>query len=178
MDRRRQVRAAVDDAAARPADLRLEAFLPYRLNVLAATVSESLSKVYGRRYGIGIAEWRVLVTLGEAEQSTATDIGASTRMHKTKVSRAFASLEEKGLIARRTNAEDKREAYAALTQKGRAIYLELVPLALGFARDLEAVLEPQERAAFDRALSKLFARALHLSEAFEGTELGTEGDEE
>lgn len=147
--------------------LQLDAFLPYRLNVLATTVSLSLSKVYAERYGISIPEWRVLVTLGEKPELTARDIGLSTRMHKTKVSRAIAALEDRGLLARRPSQGDRREAYAKLTRQGRAMYRDLAPQALSFERDLLAVLSPAERAGLDRALAKLFARALHLCEALD-----------
>ena len=33
--------------------LRLEDFLPHKLNVLSSLVSQALTRVYGRRYGIG-----------------------------------------------------------------------------------------------------------------------------
>lgn len=162
----RNPRAAGHGAAP---ELVLDGFLPYRLTVLAEAVSESLSRVYAGRQGISNPEWRVLATLGGVTEMTAKDIGASTRMHKTKVSRAIAGLEERGMLARRASEVDRREALATLTPKGRAVYQDLVPLALGFARDLEAVLSPAERVAFDRALAKLFARAMHLAEALDGS---------
>ncbi len=54
--------------------LKLSAFLPYRLNHLAETVSRSFSRIYADTYGIGIPEWRVLATLGEYKAMTARDI--------------------------------------------------------------------------------------------------------
>ena len=39
--------------------LQLENFLPYQLNVLTSLVSQALSRVYSRRYGIGVPEWRI-----------------------------------------------------------------------------------------------------------------------
>lgn len=159
---------AGDMSAAQRLDL--DAFLPYRLNVLASAVSESLSRVYAERFDIAIPEWRVLAALGQTAEMTARNIGLSTRMHKTKVSRAIATLESKGLLQRRTGKDDRREAYAALTAKGRATYVALVPQALSFTRDLEAVLSPEERVILDRALAKLFARALHLAEALDNLE--------
>ena len=51
--------------AAEQAPLKLEQFLPYQLNVVASLVSQALSRVYARRYRIGVPEWRVLVTLGQ-----------------------------------------------------------------------------------------------------------------
>src|SRR5665213_1514793 len=50
--------------AAEAALLKLEEFLPYRLNVCATLVSLALSRIYAERYKIGTSEWRVLVTLG------------------------------------------------------------------------------------------------------------------
>src|SRR3989442_12855015 len=41
--------------------LKLEDFLPQRINVLSSLVSQALTRVYGR-YGIGIPEWRGFVT--------------------------------------------------------------------------------------------------------------------
>ncbi len=55
---------APDQTGAQAPLLKLEDFLPHRLNVLSSLVSQALTRVYGR-YGIGIPEWRVLVTLGE-----------------------------------------------------------------------------------------------------------------
>ena len=47
------------------APLKLEEFLPYRLNLVASLASQALSRVYAERYAIGVPEWRVLVTLGQ-----------------------------------------------------------------------------------------------------------------
>src|SRR5262249_27250477 len=63
------------------APLKLEHFLPYQLNVVSSLVSQALSRVYSRRYGIGVPEWRVLVTLGQHGVMTAKAIGAHTHMH-------------------------------------------------------------------------------------------------
>ena len=73
-------------------------FLPYRLNVAASLVSQALSSIYAERYGIGVPEWRVLVTLGEFGIMTGKAIGEHSHMHKTKVSRAVALLEKRKLV--------------------------------------------------------------------------------
>ena len=100
----------VQDAAAtvEPAEapiLKLEDFLPHRLNVLSSLVSQALTRVYGQ-YGIGIPEWRVLVSLGQFGVMTGKAIGARTHMHKTKVSRAVAQLEARKFLTRRANRAD------------------------------------------------------------------------
>src|SRR6185437_12965112 len=95
--------------------LKLEEFLPYRLNVVASLSSQALSRVYGKRYGIGVPEWRVLVTLGQFGMMTGKAVGAHSHMHKTKVSRAVALLEKRKMIVRRANRADLREAFLSLT---------------------------------------------------------------
>jgi DNA-binding MarR family transcriptional regulator len=144
------------------APLKLEEFLPYRLNVVANLVSQALSRIYSERYGIGVPEWRVLVTLGQCGVMTAKQIGAHTHMHKTKVSRAVAELERRKLIARRANRADLRESFLSLAAPGRAMYEDLAPSALAFAARLIEALDPADRAAFDRALRQLSERSAAL----------------
>ena len=95
--------------AAADAPLKLEEFLPYQLAVVASLVSQALSRVYARRYKIGVPEWRVLVTLGQFGVLTGKAIGVRTLMHKTKVSRSVALLEKRKLLVRKINRADMRE---------------------------------------------------------------------
>lgn len=153
--------AARDNAAA----IELEGFLPYRLNVLATSVSQSLARVYGDRFGISIPEWRVLATLGQFREKTAREIGLHSHMHKTTVSRAVAALAERHLITRRPNREDMREAFLTMTPKGQAIYLEIVPLARAFAEQLSEGLSRDELQVLDGLISRLMGRVAHLEGA-------------
>jgi DNA-binding MarR family transcriptional regulator len=154
------------------APLKLEHFLPYQLNVVSSLVSQALSRVYARRYGIGVPEWRVVVTLGQYGVMTAKAIGAHTHMHKTKVSRAVALLEKRRLIARRANRDDMRETFLSLTAAGRTMYEEVAPHALDFTRRLTEILSPGDREAFNRALQQLTARSADLV-----AEAGLENDD-
>jgi DNA-binding MarR family transcriptional regulator len=149
-------------AHAQAAPLKLEEFLPYRLNVVASLVSQALSRVYAEHYGIGIPEWRVLVTLGQYDTMTGKAVGAHSHMHKTKVSRAVALLEQRNLLTRRPNTEDMRESLLSLTPTGRAIYEDLAPGALEFSRRLTEVIEAADRPAFERALGQLTERSARL----------------
>jgi DNA-binding MarR family transcriptional regulator len=163
--------AATQTASAGAAPLKLEDFLPHRLNVLSSLVSQALTRVYGR-YGIGIPEWRVLVTLGENGTMTGKAVGAHTHMHKTKVSRAVAQLEQRKFLARRANRADLRESFLSLTPAGRAVYEELAPGAQEFTDRLAEVVPPADRAAFDRAVKQLTKRSAELVAEAESGEDG------
>jgi DNA-binding MarR family transcriptional regulator len=161
--------SAADDAADVPmgrgasAPLKLEEFLPYRLNVVASVVSQALSRLYAVRYHIGVPEWRVLVTLGQYGMMTGKAVGAHSHMHKTKVSRAVALLEQRKLLSRRANRADLRESFLSLTPAGRSIYEDMAPIALDFAKRLSDAVEPADRAAFERAIDRLIERSAKLA---------------
>jgi len=148
------------------APLKLEYFLPYRLNVVASVVSQALSRIYAERYGIGVPEWRVLVTLGQFGMMTGKAIGSHSHMHKTKVSRAVAMLEERKLLTRRANRADLREAFLALTPAGRAMYDDLAPIALDFADRLSDAVDPADRVSFERSVDRLIERSAKLAAEF------------
>lgn len=161
-------RAMTEESAQRApghpeAALKLEEFLPYRLNVCANLVSQALSRIYAERYKIGVPEWRVMVTLGQFGMMTAKAIGQHSHMHKTKVSRAVALLERRKLVARRANRADLRETFLSLTPAGHDIYSELAPIALDFSRQLMESVDAADRAALDRALKKLIERSSQLT---------------
>ena len=84
-------------------------------------------------------------------------------MHKTKVSRAVAQLEQRKLISRRANRADLREAFLSLTPAGRAVYEELAPRALDFTEKLFQAVNAADRAAFDRAVAQLTERSAQLT---------------
>ena len=79
-------------------DFDLQNFLPYLLNQAAEESSLAFQQVYKDRYGMLRTEWRVLFHLGLYGRLTAKDIGARSKMHKTKISRAVQRLEERRFL--------------------------------------------------------------------------------
>jgi DNA-binding MarR family transcriptional regulator len=114
----------------------LEAFLPYRLNRAAEVVALSFAREYEARYGLSRPEWRTLAALGSVGRMTATDVGAHARMHKTKVSRAVAALEERRWLRRADDTNDRRVAHIVLTPAGERAYREMIALARTYEQTL------------------------------------------
>lgn len=144
--------------------LRLPAFVPFRLNRLAAAVSEHLAAIYRGRFALDVPGWRILATVGQERGCTAQFIAASTRMHKTRVSRAIAQLLRRGLIERAASRQDRRERQLRLSASGRRLYAQLVPLALAREEQLLACLSAGERRGLIAALERLEAH-LQLRES-------------
>lgn len=147
-----------ETSARRRKALRLDLFrfVPFRLNRLAAEVSNALSVEYQVRYGLDIPGWRVLATLGfRNEACSAQYISDCTRTHKSTISRAVTTLMERQIVERVENAEDRREFRLRLTRKGRALYEELIPRLLRKEQDILSCLTAQERRDFAAILGKI-----------------------
>lgn len=152
----------------------LEQFLPYRLARLAGEISQQLRKIYKADHGLTIPEWRALATLGQFGAATAKGIGAHAAMHKTKVSRAVAALENRRWVNRSKNPQDRREDILILTRQGKQAYRALVPKLRTFENALVERFEAT--AGKDRAVD-LFATldALELILGIENTPPGNAG---
>jgi DNA-binding MarR family transcriptional regulator len=130
-------------------------FIPFRVNRLAAEVSRELAGVYSERFGIDVTEWRVLATLAMDEPRSAGFIVRCTRTHKSKVSRAVTRLALAGLLEGVPSSEDRRETKLRMTERGRALYAQLVPLVLEHEQRLVGCLNEDELRGFTAALDKL-----------------------
>ena len=136
-------------------DFDLQNFLPYLLNQAAEESSLAFQKVYKDRYGMLRTEWRVLFHLGIYGRMSAKEIGQRSKMHKTKISRAVARLEERRFLTRQASEEDRRLEYLQLTQQGQAAYRDLLEVAERYDSQLTAALSPEEVVGLRMLLRKL-----------------------
>ncbi|MCA0401342.1 MAG: winged helix DNA-binding protein [Proteobacteria bacterium] len=143
----------------------LSRYFPYKLSVLAQQIGFAVADVYARRFNLSRQEWRVLAVLGGTTSIATRDIGKITTLDKMEISRAMRRLEIRGIVARDLDSVDRRNKIVRLTSAGRAIYEQIVPLALERENALLAALSPTEIESLDRMVAKLTAaaRALHRS---------------
>jgi DNA-binding MarR family transcriptional regulator len=143
--------------------LNLDRFVPYRLSVVTNRMSSAIARRYSERFDLTIPEWRVIAVLGQTPGLSARDVAERTAMDKVQVSRAVRSLLAAKRLTRTAHASDGRASVLALSRKGRAIYAEIVPLALALERQFLSELSPKEHKYLDRLLAKLAAAARALS---------------
>lgn len=143
-------------------ELRLDAFLPYRLSVASNRVSEAIATTYRALFGLRIPEWRLVAVLAEGEGLSQRALGRATRMDKVTVSRAAIALADRGLIKRTADVADRRKARLALTDAGRALYNEVAPKALAMEAALFEGFASDERKALIDMLGRLEAAAANL----------------
>ncbi|MBU4610677.1 MarR family transcriptional regulator [Achromobacter sp. GG226] len=113
------------------------------------------------QFGITRREWSVLAVLARAPKMTWKSLATQSGLDKSRLSRGVTSLVQKEL-ARKTYLAD-RQLILEITDKGRALYAELFPLArqvnLGLLQDLDA----ETLACLDAALVAMHERAQALA---------------
>jgi len=140
-------------------ELILEEFLPYRLAVLSHTVSTTIAKVYEKRFGLSIPEWRVIAILGRFPGLSAVEVADRTMMDKVAVSRAVTKLIKNGRVDRQFADADRRRSILNLSEEGRQVHNEIAPLALAFEADLLHGISAEDYEAFNIVLERLLAKA-------------------
>jgi DNA-binding MarR family transcriptional regulator len=137
------------------AQLELQNFLPYRLSVLSNRTSDAIAREYSQRFALGVTEWRVMAVLGRYPDLSANQVAQRTAMDKVAVSRAVAKLLDSGRLLRAFDDDDRRRSVLRLSEAGYAIYDQIVPLALGFERQLLGDMDAAERTLLFRLLDRL-----------------------
>ncbi len=135
----------------------LDSFLPYRLNKAAERMSLTFSAYYRQRYAMTRPEWRVLANLGQHGRLTARQICQLSNQHKTKVSRAVASLEQRGWLSRSQSLQDRREEWLELKRPGLEAYHEIASLGIRHDAELVQRLGGDNARALKKALDALDA---------------------
>ena len=133
----------------------LDRFVPYRLSILTNRISNAIARHYSERFGLTIAEWRVMAVLGQSPGLSAREVALRTEMDKVQVSRAVASLVRRRRVQKTMDGADGRVMRLALTLRGQAIHDEIVPQALKLEEQFLSGLDSRERATFDRLIEKL-----------------------
>jgi DNA-binding MarR family transcriptional regulator len=140
-------------------ELRLEAFLPYRLAVLSNTVSTTVARAYDKRFNVSIPEWRVIAVLGRFPGLSAVEVAERTMMDKVAVSRAVTKLVKNGRIDREFADADKRRSILNLSEDGKQLHDEIAELALQFERDLLNGFSEDELQQLNMTMERLLASA-------------------
>jgi len=142
----------------------LEEFVPFKLAVLSDAVSKLIARDYSDRFGITIAEWRVMALVSQYDEVRAHTVVDKTPMDKVAVSRAVAALVEKGLLEKRTSETDRRSALLHLSAKGSDIATEIQAVAKAHNDDVLQALSKAEQKTLHGLLDKLIVQAKNLTQ--------------
>lgn len=156
----------MSESRAGPTDVAGELFL-YRLARLQAVAVAPVGRLCQARYGVSRREWRLIVVLARHGPVLSSALADLAQLDRARTSRFVSALVDKKLILREVIPSDRRQARVSLTEAGRALYGEFLPVVVELNRQLLLALEPHEIVLLDGLVERLAERARANLEALE-----------
>ena len=129
---------------------------------------DQLSRDLQLQHDLTLADYEILVWLSESPdlQLRMSELAKRTLSSRSRLSHQVDRLEQAGVVERRPCPEDKRGAFAVLTDQGRLVLKTAAPdHVLSVRQHLVDVLTPEEFAALGAACQKVVQHLLNDEQA-------------
>ncbi len=141
-----------------------ERFVPFLLEAITNRIAAHVTRLYQGRFGVGLAEWRVIAAIAVEPRTTAMDISEQSCIDPGAISRVVFSLTERGFVSQAIDPLDRRRRCLDLTGAGRKLHDDMLKVALIEEEKLLRDLTPEQHAGFIATLRTLYARSWHKHE--------------
>jgi DNA-binding MarR family transcriptional regulator len=102
--------------------LDFERGIPFLVSALGNRLADIASRDVRKDLGIGLMEWRIVALLAVESRATPARVGQVSGVDKSVVSRAAATLEQRGLIEVEADAHGSRQTRLSLTDTGHELH--------------------------------------------------------
>lgn len=107
--------------------MKLDESLGFLINHAGRRISQLLTHHY-QSFDITTEQWVVLNRLAEQDGISQKELSLRAEKDQTNVTRILDHLQRKGFIERRSNPLDRRSFLAFITDKGRELNQQLIPI--------------------------------------------------
>lgn len=135
-------------------DARITGTVSFQLLTAVNRLTRPFHALYGKRFGVGLSEWRCMMALAAAPGASGEDVAETMGMDRMTVSRTLRRLEAGGHALRGPDPAHGRRNRWRLTERGWSVVDAVLPEALERDRTLFGDASPDERAALTRLLSR------------------------
>tara|TARA_R110000868_G_scaffold1554_11_gene12553 strand:+ start:1167 stop:1601 length:435 start_codon:yes stop_codon:yes gene_type:complete len=133
------------------------------VHILSNRIGRAFYSEVEMKFGITIAEWRVMLTLRAEPGVSAAEITSRWAIEKMAVNRAIQRLVDNGTVSRTRDPEDRRSYRLALTAKGNKLYDRIAPTTNKRYAELISAVSGDELDTMVAALQKMIRRAEELN---------------
>ncbi len=144
--------------------LNLSFYVTYFFTVLANKLASGASRLYLKRFDIGIIEWRVMAMLAIEPDIPPARITHVIGIDKASVSRESRKLEQKGYLTVADDPTNLRRKTLALTDLGYEVHDRIIEVALERERRLLSDLSDDEIAVLVDLLSRTTSKIPYVNE--------------
>jgi len=127
------------------------------INVVANDAAKTFDTEL-KKHGLTIALWPTLMCLWEEEGVTQREIAQKSKVENSTTTRTLDKLENLGLVERQADPNSRRSFRIYLTDQGRALKEQLIPIPISINQKILSALEEAEREEMIRLLQKLVAQ--------------------
>jgi len=136
-----------------------EGSILFKLAVAVNLNASVFYQQYARRHDLALTDWRVLALLVSRPGISARELSEVLAVDKMSITRAVRRLLDRGRIRATSNSRDRRRLALSVAPKGAVLYDRIAPHAWRHQERCLQDLSAAERAALDRLLTKVIARA-------------------
>ncbi|MCC4861607.1 MarR family winged helix-turn-helix transcriptional regulator [Vibrio splendidus] len=128
----------------------------WMINVIANKATKDFDTEL-KEHGLSIALWPTMMCLWEEEGVTQRDIAAKSKVENSTTTRTLDKLEKLELVERRADPNSRRSFRIYLTEKGKALEEQLVPIPVRLNKALMNELDAAEQQQMLKLLQKVVA---------------------
>jgi DNA-binding MarR family transcriptional regulator len=118
---------------------------------------ERISADHVRAYGLTHPQFDIIATLGNTLGMTYKELGQKTLITKGTLTGVIDRLEQKGLVERERNSDDKRSYLVRLTDGGEQVFSDVFPKVTAQGKQIFSTFSDNDFAALEQTLAGLKA---------------------
>ncbi len=141
---------------------RLVDMLDYRLYLVYRDCGYWMTRLLQTKFGLTRRRWRILATVYELEGATLSEIAEGAELDRAQASRSVGTMVREGYLKRLSHPDNARYAKVIFTEKGRALYQDILCHYQGGNRRLLEALTEDEIETLDTVIDKLRDHAQKL----------------
>jgi DNA-binding MarR family transcriptional regulator len=143
----------------------LAQFLPYLLNRAGVKIGLAFGRDV-KSLNVSLPMWRVMIALWESGDQRLGELAERTSIDISTLSRLLVGLQRRQFIGRRRSGLDGRALSVSLTEKGRAMTEQIIPIAKHYEDVATRGLDEAEVRRLKRMLVQLFSNIHALDEEY------------
>ena len=138
-------------------DYRLEDSIGYLVRRLARALHTHLNTAFARAgCDVNAEHWAILATLGDRAGQCQQYLAYVTCRDKTNITRLLDDMERRNLLVRVPDQQDRRQKLIYLTNAGKALYRNLLPVVQATLAEAQKDIDPDELVVLRRVLNQMY----------------------